>query len=443
MKKGQGRASFLAKLGVLGMMAVILFGLAGSAQAVEFIGGEVIEEDEVIDDDVFISGQNVVVDGRINGNLFAAGSTVTLNGVVDGSMFAGAQNVRINGEITGSLFAGASAVDLGASAEVGRNVFFGGFSIDTEKDSHIGRDLLVGAYQALLSGDIDRDVRAGLAALEIYGRVGGDVSAEVGSPGEETIPSFWGPPGAPPMVSPGVRISPGADIQGELDYTSAVQQEQTIEAEPAGGVVFSTPEPGQAGRQGERRPRVDLGVFGWIIDRLRDLVTLLILGGLGLWLLPEVFQQVAEKARNQPLPATGWGFVTVILGYLAAGLIAVLVVALGIFFGLITLGGLAGTVFGVGLSGLGVVFAVFTLLVNYGSKAVIAFLGGKWLLEKLAPGSAGSRFLSLVLGVLIYVILRSIPFLGWLLAVFVTLIGMGAIWLILRERRPLARVSEA
>jgi cytoskeletal protein CcmA (bactofilin family) len=443
MNNGQGRTGTYTKLGVFVLLVMILFALVGSAQAVEFIGGEVIAEDEVIDDDVFISGQNVVVNGRINGNLFAAGSTVTLNGVVDGSVFTGAQNVRINGEITGSLFAGASAVDVGASAEVGRNLFFGGFSITTEKGSHIGRDLLAGAYQALLSGNIDRDVRAGLAALEIYGRVGGDVSADVGSPGEGAFPSFWGPPGAPPMVSPGVRISPNADIQGELDYTSTVQQEGAIEAEPAGGVVFSTPEPGQADREAERRPRFDLGVFGWIIDRLRDLVTLLILGGLGLWLLPEVFQQVAQKARSQPLPATGWGFVTVILGYLAAGLIAVLVVALGIFFGLITLGGLAGTVFGVGLSGLGVVFAVFTLLVNYGSKAVIAFLGGTWLLEKLAPGSAESRFLSLVLGVLIYVILRSIPFLGWLLAVFVTLIGMGAIWLMLRERPPLAPASES
>jgi cytoskeletal protein CcmA (bactofilin family) len=443
MRTGRGHSSMWARLTVLGMLILTLLALVGSAQAVEFIGGEVIEEDQTIDDDVFISGQDVVINGRVNGNLFAAGSTVTLNGVVDGSMFAGAQNVRINGEVTGSLFAGASAVDLGASAEVGRNLFFGGFSLSTEKGSHIGRDLLVGGYQALLAGDVDRDIRAGLAGLELSGRVGGDVHADVSAPGEGAFPSFWGPPGAPPMISPGLRVSPNADIEGELDYTSTVQQDEAIEAAPAGGVVFSTPEPGEMAERQERRPRFQLGVFGWIIDRLRDLVTLLILGGLGLWLLPEIFQQVADKARSQPLPATGWGFVTVVLGYLAAALFAVLVFAVGIFLGIITLGGLAGTVFGVGLSSLGVALAIFTLLVNYGSKAVIAFLGGKWMLEKLSPESAGGRILSLVLGVLIYVILRSIPVLGWLLAVFVTLIGMGAIWLMLRERRLAWRASEA
>lgn len=438
---GRG-ATFWLRIAGIGVLVMTLFTLVGSAQAVEFIGGEIIEEGEIIDDDVFISGQNVVVNGQVNGNLFAAGSTVTLNGVVDGSLFAGGQNVRINGEITGSLFAGASAVDLGASAEVGRNVFFGGFSISTEKGSRIGRDLLIGGYQALLSGDVDRDVKAGLAALELSGRVGGDVSAKVSSPSEAAYPSFWGPPGAPPMVSPGLRVSPNAVVEGEVDYTSPVQQDEAIQAEPAGGVVFSTPEPGERTERQERQPRFDLGVFGWIIDRLRDLVTLLILGGLGLWLLPDLFQQVADKARSQPLPATGWGFLTVVVGYFAAGFIAVLVVALGIFLGLVTLGGLAGTVFGVGLSSLGVAFAIFTLLVNYGSKAVIAFLGGKWLLEKLSPESADGRILSLVLGVLIYVILRSIPVLGWLLAVFVTLIGMGAIWLIVRERRLSLPISE-
>lgn len=421
------------QLAVFALLVVFTFGLVGSARAVEFIEGEFIAADEVIDDDVFIAGQNVVVDGTINGNLFTAGSTVTLNGQVNGSMFAGAQNVSINGEISGSLFVGASAVDLGSTALVERNLFFGGFSISAERGSEVQRDALLGGYQALLAGEVGRDVQAGVAALELTGQVGGDVSAEVGSPSQGGFPSFWGPPGAPPMVAPGLRVGPNAQIGGELNYTSPVEQDGSIDAQPEGGVVFATPQPDRDDRT-RVQPRVDLSIFRWFIDRLRDLVTLLVLGGLGLWLLPELFGQAVGIARAQTLPATGWGFVIVIGGYILAATIAIAIFAIGIFFGIVTLGGLAGTVFGVGLSSLGVAFSLFTLLINYGSKALVAFLAGKWLLERISPENAEGKVFPLVLGVLVYVLLRAIPLLGWLLAVFVTLLGMGAIWLLLRER---------
>jgi len=129
---------------------------------------------------------------------------------------------------------------------------------------------------------------------------------------------------------------------------------------------------------------------------------------------------------------------TVIAGYLGAGLVAVLILAIGILFSVITLGGLASTIFGVGFSGLAIVFAVFSLMVQYGSKAVIAFLGGRWILEKLAPQYAENKALPLVLGVVLYVMLRAVPFFGWLLSVFVTLLGLGAMWLLFREWRTLA-----
>jgi cytoskeletal protein CcmA (bactofilin family) len=430
------------QLAALVLLTVITFGLVGSAQAVEFIEGEFIAADEVIDDDVFIAGQNVVVDGTINGNLFVAGSTVTVNGQVNGSLFAGGQNVAINGAISGSLFVAASALDLGATADVERNLFFGGFSVSAERGSQVHRDALIGGYQALLAGEVGRDVLAGVAALELTGRVGGDVSAEVGTPSQTAFPSFWGPPGAPPMVSPGLRIGSNAQIEGELNYTSPVEQDEAIDAQPEGGVVFATPQPDRDERP-RVQPRVDLGIFRWLIDRLRDLVTLLILGGLGLWLLPELFSQAVELARTQTLPATAWGLLIVIGGYVLAATIAVTIFALGILLGIVTLGGLAGTVFGVGLSSLGVAFSMFTLLINYGSKALVAFLGGKWLLERISPENAESKVFPLVLGVLIYVLLRAIPLLGWLLAVFVTLLGMGAFWLLLRERQVLRSSSEA
>jgi cytoskeletal protein CcmA (bactofilin family) len=428
-------------ISVLAVLVAGVFGVVSSAQAFEINEGGVIPEGEVIDDDVLIAGNNVVINGTVNGDVFAFGSTVTLNGVVNGSVFAGAQNVVMNGEVAGSLFVGASALDLGSDAVIGRNVLFGVFSMSAAQGSSVGRDVIGAGYQTMLAGEVERDVKVSVAALELAGTVGRNVEATVEGPGEAgQTPTFFGPPGAPPMIAPGIRVSSDAKIGGELSYTSSVAQPGSISAAPEGGIVYSTPQPGEAGRPAEPRG-VDVGVFGWILDRVRTLITLLLLGGLALWLLPDLFNQLVEKARSQPAPATGWGFVTVIMGYIGAAFVAVLILAIGILFSVITLGGLAGTIFGVGFSGLAIVFAVFSLLVQYGSKVVIAFLGGRWILEKLAPQYAENKALPLLLGVVLYVLLRAIPFFGWLLSVFVTLLGLGAMWLLYRERRALAEAQ--
>ena len=380
------RKTILRGIFVLALSVAGVFGAVSSAQAVEIIEDGVIPGGEVIDDDVFIGADNVVINGQVNGDVFAFGSTVTLNGVVNGSMFAGAQNVRVNGSVDGSLYVGASALDLGSDATVGRNVFFGGFSMSTDQGSDVGRDMLAAGYQTLLSGEVERDVKVSVAALELTGTVGGDVEAMVGDP---TIagqtPTFFGPPGAPPMVAQGIRVSSDAEIGGEIRYTSSVEQTAAINAAPEEGIVYSTPQPGEAGRPMEPE-RVDLGFIGWILDRIRDLITLLLLGGLALWLVPDLFNQIVDKARSQPAPATGWGLVTVIAGFL--------------------------------------------------------FLGGRWIIEKLTPQYAESMALPLVLGVVLYVALRAVPFFGWLLAVFVTLLGPGAMWLLFRDWRALTAATE-
>jgi hypothetical protein len=81
------------------------------------------------------------------------------------------------------------------------------------------------------------------------------------------------------------------------------------------------------------------------------------------------------------------------------------------------------------------VFTIFILVVTYGSKLIVSFFAGKWILEKLAPTAAESKIWPLLLGVVIYVILRAIPIFGWLIGFMVTLIGLGAVYLVVRDSR--------
>jgi hypothetical protein len=65
---------------------------------------------------------------------------------------------------------------------------------------------------------------------------------------------------------------------------------------------------------------------------------------------------------------------------------------------------------------------------------IVAYLVGQLILERVAPRAAGQRLWSLLVGLVLYVLLASIPGLGWVIVVLVTALGLGATWLLYRER---------
>lgn len=418
------------------------FGLTTRTRAVEFDQDGVIEEGEVIDDDVFIANDVVEINGTVNGDVFAAGGVVKVDGTINGSLFVMAQNILIKGEIAGSVYSGSSTFTLGSDSEIARNLFYGGFNLSTENGSEVNRDLLVGAYQALLDGSIARNLQAGVGALEINGRIGGDVIAEVGSPEDDQMPFFFTkPPGVETVVPTGLRVSDQAEIGGKLKYKSSQDMSQSIKGSPGGGVEFEyIPETvdekdvREAGRWGAA-----VLVGKWIVKRVQIFVTLLLLGALAVWQVPSLLQRTGSKAQEHVLPSAGWGLVTLVVVYAGAVLAAGLIIAGALFFGAITLGGLAKTIMTVGFSSLGLTMAIFGLLVSYLSKLVVAYMVGKLILNSIAPKAAESIAWPLVLGILLYVLLRAIPILGWWIGAFVTLIGLGAIWLVYRDsQKPLS-----
>ncbi|NMB90099.1 MAG: NnrS family protein, partial [Chloroflexi bacterium] len=241
----------------------------------------------------------------------------------------------------------------------------------------------------------------------------------------------------PQTVEPGLRIHENAEIGGQLTYTSPVEQSNAIQSQPSGGVVYQTPVPSP-----DQNPPAPSGGSGLvaaslrhIFDALRNLVTLLLLGALVLWLVPDALQRSVAQVRSRPAPAAGYGLAALLIGYGAAFLAVFVILLVGILFSLISLGGLSSAIFGVGFSGLSLAVTVFTLLVSYGSKIVVAFLVGDWIMGQLAPQSTARKPLALVVGVVLYVILRAIPILGWLIGLVVTLFGLGALWLAYRDRR--------
>ena len=367
--------------------------------------------------------------------------TVSDKAVINGNLFLAGTSLQVNGKVTGSVFGGSRDMAVGPIANVGRNLYYGGYSLETKPGSLVSIDVFMGGYQAILAGTIGRDLNMAGGALQLDGTVTRNATVDIGSPSGQSMNfkpmNFFQQPGMPPMpaaISPGLHISSTATIGGTLTYTSEVHQGNAIKAQPSGGIVYQTPVPQEQPAAKPQPVEVRFPILGWLFNNVRSFVTLLILGGLALWLLPRLFQLTVVQAESKALPAAGYGFLTVVIGYAALLFAFLLVLLIGVIIFIISLGGLGRAFFGISLSSLGVVFAVFTLLVTYGSKLIVSYLIGDLLMKKVAPQASHFRIWALIVGIVLFSLVYAIPYLGWLFGVAATLVGMGAMFLVFLQQ---------
>ncbi|MGQ9681793.1 MAG: bactofilin family protein [Anaerolineae bacterium] len=446
--------AFLCLVGVLAGVAAV------PVAATEFRSGDAVTvgRDEVINDDLVVSANSVLVEGTVNGDLIAFGSQVTVTGTVSGSCALAGQRVLFNGRVNGSLYAAAASVTLGGQAAVGRNVYAAGYGVAIERGAVVTRDVSATGYQVLVNGRVQNNVRSASQAFELNGQVGNDVIADVGEPGPAPMGAAF-IPGAPTSVPPGIRVGPEATIGGRLIYRSIVNQNAAIQAQPEGGVSYQeqaapTPQPTAPPTAAPATPGTPQAtvpatpspvptptgptageqVGNYFLGRLREFVTLFALGALALWLLRRPYMAAVDKVRRQPLPALGWGFVVIVVGYVALFIVLLILFIVGIVLALLTLGSLAVLWFSATVALWGLVFTVFHALVFYGSILIVSFLVGRWLLHYFSQRAAANAWWSLLVGVVLYVFVRTIPLAGWIIAAIAALIGTGAIFLLWRDR---------
>jgi cytoskeletal protein CcmA (bactofilin family) len=326
-------------------------------------------------------GEVVVPSGEtVQGDLYASGGSVRIDGTVDGDLVASGGQVQVSGEVTGDLLAGSGNVDV--SGQVGGDARVGAGQVTVS--GSVGEDLLVGAGQVTLtsSGEVGEDLIFGSGRMTLDGRVEGDV---LGS------------------TSNYVR-------HGSVGGTENVNiTEREAEAAPT---------------VGDR-----------ILDVFQRFLSVLIVGALLLWLAPRLLDRVSETLRRRPLASFGVGLLGMVAFVILVVLAIIVVVLVAIGLGLVGLDGLGGTtVFGtfVGLFVLGFLFA---FVVAFGAHVGVGMsLGGA------AVGGAGARrWGALALGVLVVVVITSLPIVGGWLALLVAVFGLGALLLVFspwRRRAP-------
>lgn len=412
-----------------GLLLLAMLFIVSPAWPLETRSGDqvVIESDEVIEDDLYVTANELIVDGTIRGDLIALGNSITVDGTVEGDLAAAGQTVEIGGTLEDDARIAGRTLLLAEGASVADDLVAAAFSLENEPDSVVGGTVLYAGYQTLLAGTVDEDVSVTANGLTVSGEIGGNLDADVDGEDAGPPPFVFTPQADIPAVEPGLTLTGSAQIGGDVTYESstAAQIDPGAQIE---GEVFAT----------ERPVEEEPTLADAVLDNLRSFVSLLLVGLLLVWLAPRSIRRVADTVRTRPLPSLGWGVLAYVVFIVLAIIVLLATILLAIIFGLLTLGGLVPLIIALGaliVMALGLVFWIST---SYLAQIVVSFLVGRWLLERISPDQATGRVLPLVVGLILYVILRAIPVLGWIVGLVVVLLGLGAIfswlWTTLRRR---------
>jgi len=430
----------------VGLVLLVTVLLAGPVLAAEFETGDVVVIDEDVDDDLYVAAAKITVNSTIHGDLIAVGGDIIINGTIDGDLWAAGGKIHINGTVADDVRFAGSDLKLGPSGEVGDDLFAAGFGFAAEPGSAIAGDTFVAGYQALLGGDIAGDVKVAAAGQEISGRIAGDVEAEV----DEPDPGFqdwsvfmgnWNPYMPPRLIGPGLTITEEAQIDGELTYTSPVTVE--IPDEVVGGaIVYQTPVPEEVEAPEVEVPEIPTGALtlaaivgwfvSWVLGIVRTFATLLIIGVLLLWLIPKWLKEVVQHWKEKPAHSFGWGVAAVLAFFVAVPLLFVVMIILDIILGLVTLGGLIGPITAIIMVLEAALVVGFWIIAVYITKIAFSYLIGWLILKRTASAwvEKAMGLIPLLIGLAIFVLVRSIPILGGIFSLLVTIFGLGAIWLL-------------
>ena len=331
---------------------------------------------ETVNDDIYAGAGTINIGGTVNGNVIAGGGTITVSGNITRDLIVGGGTINVTGHVGGSIIAAGGNLTL--SGPVEHDIVVTGGMIDISSGATIGRDLLVAGGTATVSAPVTRRVQMSSGSLTLKNHVGGDVRGRVDH----------------------LKLD-GAQIGGNLDYTSNNAVELVNGARVAGTTTRHTPTDANSARN---------GFLGW----LRELIGLFALGLLMIFLLPGLSARAIDTLRALPWPSLGIG---------AAILVITPLVALIIFIIGLLIGGWW----------LGVLLVPIWILVLAVGYVISGFLLGRLLFAQLGWGGYHDA-LALLGGLFVLTILGLIPILGGLVGLAAVVLGAGALALTVSQR---------
>jgi hypothetical protein len=395
---------FLAALLAMGGLLSVFT----TAYAQGIVYGSSVPSGVTIQNDIILFGDAVVIDGTVDGDVIALGNTVRVNGIVSGALVTAAQSVTVNGTVGGSVYAASLILALGPACQAKRSVYFAGGELDSAQGGAIARDINAIALGARLEGELGRNMKAIIGPVELLRLAVQGINSLLGA-NRIQLPPLLAPTSSIPDAS-GLHLT-RASVDALLSMGIAA---------PAHSVTPTA--------------AIDTDLLlDWLLRFGLDLVTYVILGLLLVLLAPRMLACGADRLRVSPWAALGWGMAVFATGIVALILALAVVIASSMLFWALALGALGTLIFTVGLFSVLLAAVLYVFLVLFGSKLVAAFFVGRLILSAISPRVADTKAWCMLLGILVYLLLAAVPYLGWVVAIAATFFGLGAIWMSIRD----------
>src|SRR5437660_8689411 len=220
------------------MVAAVFAWLPLQAAAADLRQGSdvTVGSGETVNDDIYAGAGTVSISGTVNGSVIAGGGTITVSGTITRDLILGGGTINVTGHVGGSIIAAGGNITV--NGPIAQDIVVTGGMIDIGSGATIGRDLVVAGGSATVSAPIARRVQMSSGSLTLRNHVGGDVRGRVDH----------------------LKLD-GAQIGGNLDYTSNNAVELVNAARVAGTTTRHTPTDANSARN---------GFLGW----LRELIGL-------------------------------------------------------------------------------------------------------------------------------------------------------------------------
>ncbi|MBN1299528.1 MAG: hypothetical protein JW997_07570, partial [Actinobacteria bacterium] len=370
-------------------------------------GEDTVNLTGIEEDDVYVMGGTVNFSGEVNGDLVAAGGRLNFDGTVLQDLIAAGGYITMDGEVKDDIrIAGG---DIAISGNVGDDVIAAGGELRIENSAKINGDLVITGGKVNIAGEIDGKIIASGGEIIISGKAGKGV--EVGGAAALTIENT-------------------AVINGDLVYTSDSEAKIADGASISGSVKFTEIQKQQKDKYSYALP---FGVFGGIIgatyigSRVISFISIFVLGIILLLAIPAIFKKFNSRMESSFGYCTGGGAI-MLFGIPVAMLVIFII-------GIILLVTIIGSGLGIVLLTSNIIIGILYFIIIYTSTAFLAFLLGKVILSKtkLNMEKYGWKVLAYLIGLVIIMIVYSIPFVGGLARFAGILFGFGGIMMIIKD----------
>lgn len=352
--------------------SALLFAGVASAQSFKTGQNTNVASAETIDSSAYVFGNTVDVAGTVNGDLYCGGQNVNISGNINGDVNCAGQTVNFSGFATGSVRLAGQTVNISGKANSATLMAQTANLFDT---AIIARDVNGAAATFTVSpgATVGRDVAYAASNIVIFGSVGRDLNAKVE---QLTLGNGAKIGGAIAYTSPNaITKDPGATVSGPVTQTMPKQT-----SEPSFSIG----------------PTVTAFVLLYIFAAILVVMLALVL------LFPSVYKDSAARVGTSP-------WMTLLFGFVAGLVVPALLFVIAL------------TVIGIPLA---ILLGLMWLVVILLSSSFTAYYIGSLMLKEKSP------LLVMLAGGALLLVLYFIPFLGFLVAMLSTMLGVG---IILRE----------